>query len=251
MCAPDDRGKLLGLDRIPEVRTLRGKLEILCRQAGQAASWQAALAKEWLLGILDAGMELYADGHVRVYHGDLTQLPRHYGTRDRLCLRATTDYWINAMEGQHYFYINKAVDPGLIAALSKDLVPMLEQYVPISAELQARMDANPLQHQFMLVFDREGYSPAMFAEMRTTRVAVLSNHKYPEGDWRPEEFTEWAVKLVSGERVEMRMAERGTRLIYGLWVRQVRKLSNNGKQTVILSTNYENDPMPLAASMFA
>ena len=128
---------------------------------------------------------------------------------------------------------------------------MLEQYAPISAELQARMDANPLQHRFMLVFDREGYSPAMFAEMRTTRVAVLSNHKYPKEDWRSEEFTEWAVKLVSGERVEMRMAERGTRLTYGLWVRQVRKLSNNGKQTVILSTNYENDPMRLAASMFA
>ena len=248
---PGEWGNLLGLDRIPEVRTLRAKLAILCRQAGQAARWQAALAKEWLVGVSDAGMVFYADGHVRVYHGDLTELPRHYVTRERLCLRATTDYWINAMDGQPFFYINKEVDPGLIAALSKDLVPMLEQYVPISAELQARMDANPLQHRFMLVFDREGYSPAMFAEMRTKRIAVLSYHKYPKEDWRAEEFTERAVKLVSGEQVEMRLAERGTRLSNGLWVRQVRKLSDNGKQTAILSTNYENDPMHLAASMFA
>src|ERR1700728_3067956 len=43
---PGEWGNLLGLDRIPEVRTLRAKLAILCRQAGQAASWQAALAKD-------------------------------------------------------------------------------------------------------------------------------------------------------------------------------------------------------------
>jgi hypothetical protein len=193
----------------------------------------------------------YADGHVRVYHGDLTQLPRHYVTRERLCLRATTDYWINAMDGQPFFYINKAVDPGLIAALRQDLVPLLEQYAPISAELQAQMDANPRQHRFMLVFDREGYSPEMFAEMSSKRIAVLSYHKFPREDWRAEEFTDRPVKLVSGEQVEMRLAERGTRLSNGLWVRQVRKLSKSGKQTAILSTNYENDPMHLAASMFA
>jgi hypothetical protein len=49
----------------------------------------------------------------------------------------------------------------------------------------------------------------------------------------------------------MRLAERGTRLSNGLRVRQVRKLSYSGKQTAILSTNYENDPMRLAASMVA
>jgi hypothetical protein len=36
----------------------------------------------------------YADGHVRVYHGELTDLPRRYVARERLCLRGTTDYWI-------------------------------------------------------------------------------------------------------------------------------------------------------------
>ena len=33
------------LARIPEVRTLRAKLEILCREAERAARWQAALAR--------------------------------------------------------------------------------------------------------------------------------------------------------------------------------------------------------------
>jgi hypothetical protein len=68
-------------------------------------------------------MMFYADGHVCVYHGDLTPLPRHYVTRERLCLRATTDRWINAMDGQPFFYVNKLVDTGLIATLRQDLVP--------------------------------------------------------------------------------------------------------------------------------
>ena len=34
--APGEWGNLLGLDRIPEVRTLRQKLEILCQQTGRA-----------------------------------------------------------------------------------------------------------------------------------------------------------------------------------------------------------------------
>jgi hypothetical protein len=130
-------------------------------------------------------------------------------------------------------------------------VPLLGQYAPISPELQAQMDANPRQHRFMLVFDREGYSPEMFAGMSSKRIAVLSSHKFRGEDWRAEEFTERPVRLVSGEQVEMRLAERGTRLSNGLWVRQVRKLSNSGKRKAILSTNYENDPMRLAASMFA
>jgi hypothetical protein len=41
----------------------------------------------------------YADGHVRVYHGSLTDLPRRYVARERLCLRGTTDYWINGLDG--------------------------------------------------------------------------------------------------------------------------------------------------------
>jgi len=249
--APGEWGNLLGLDRIPEVRTLRAKLEILCREAGRAARWQAALAREWIAGMSGADMVFYADGHVRVYHGDLTPLPRHYVTRERLCLRATTDYWVNAMDGQPFFYVNKEVDPGLIATLRQDLAPLLEKYAPVSPEMQARLDANPRHHRFTLVFDREGYSPELFAAMQTRRIAVLTYHKYPGEDWPVEEFREVSVPLVSGERTPMRLAERGTQLNHGLWVRQVRKLSESGKQTAILSTDFQADPTRLAASMFA
>jgi hypothetical protein len=249
--APGEWGKLLGLDRIPEVRTLRQKLEILCQEAGRALRWNTQLAKEWIAGQRESEMIFYVDGHVRVYHGDLTPLPRHYVARQRLCLRATTDYWINAMDGQPFLFVNKEVDPGLLATLRSDLVPWLKTNAPASAELHQRMRDDPRQHWFTLVFDREAYSPEFFGDMRQERIAILSYHKYPGEDWPVEEFAECSVRLASGEEITMKLAERGIMLSNRLWVREVRKLSEGGHQTSIVSTNYQTDYTLLAVSMFA
>ena len=75
--APGEWGKLLGLDRIPEVRTLRAKLKLLCQDMGRAMRWNAELAKEWMARQNATELYFYCDGHVRVYHGDQTALPRH------------------------------------------------------------------------------------------------------------------------------------------------------------------------------
>jgi len=42
--AAGEWGKLLGLDRIPEVRTVREKLTTLCKESGRAARWDTQLA---------------------------------------------------------------------------------------------------------------------------------------------------------------------------------------------------------------
>jgi hypothetical protein len=94
--APGEWGKLLGLDRAPEVRTLRLKLKHLADQE-QAFSWSAELCKEWMLDAPDEAAVLYVDGHVRVYHGKTKKLPKHYVARERLCLSATADYWVNSI----------------------------------------------------------------------------------------------------------------------------------------------------------
>jgi hypothetical protein len=226
-------------------------LEILCQEAGRALRWNTALAQEWIAGQRESELIFYVDGHVRVYHGDLTPLPRHYVARERLCLRATTDYWINAMDGQPFVFVNQAVDPGLLATLRSDLVPWLETNVPVSDELQQRLREDPHQHWFTLVFDREAYSPEFFADMRPRHIAILTYHKYPGEDWPVEEFGACSVRLASGEEVTMKLAERGTMLSNHLWVREVRKLSEGGHQTSILSTNYQADYTLLAVSMFA
>jgi hypothetical protein len=249
--APGEWGKLLGLDRIPEVRTLREKVERLSKDLGRAKEWNAQLAKEWMARQDNADLYFYCDGHVRVYHGEQTALPRHYVARERLCLRATVDYWVNAMDGQPFLYINKEVDPGLVATLKNDVVPWLEQLAPQTAEQQQRLSEDPRAHWFTLVFDREGYSPELFSELFAKRIAILTYHKFPKDDWPVEQFVAHRVELAAGQTVTMKLSERGSRLSNHLWLREIRKLTDSGHQTAMLTTNF-SAPMPvLAASMFA
>ncbi len=244
--APGEWGNLLGLDRIPEVRTLRAKLRLLCAEAGRAARWNAALAQEWM-GQPAAEGVFYIDGHVRVYHGGLTPLPRHYVARQRFYLRATIDYWINGLEGQPFFYINQEVDPGLVALLRKELVPWLKDHVPLSAASSSRQETEPRQPRFTVVVDREGYSPELFGELQQDQIAVLCYHRYPEQDWPEEEFQEQEVSLVGGQKVKLRLAERGTYLgRKGPWVREVRKLSEGGHQVSMVSTDFSGERGRLA-----
>jgi hypothetical protein len=249
--APGEWGKLIGLDRIPEVRTLRQKLGELCSQRGRAECWSGMLAKQWMEGeAQDSAGVFYADGHVRLYHGKLTALPRRYVARERLCLRGTTDYWINAMDGRPFFMVSYPVDPGLLNVLEHNIVPRLMAEAP-GQPSQEQLAADPLLSRFCIVFDREGYSPNFFARMKEQRIAVLTYHKYPGEAWPEEEFrTQW-VSLVNGEVVELQLAERGVRLSNDLWVREVRQRSQSGAQSSILSTDYRSDLRRVAAAMFA
>jgi hypothetical protein len=255
--AAGEWGNLLGLDRVPEVRTLREKLKLLCTEAGRAARWNAVLAKEWIgqqENEQSSGLAFYIDGHVRVYHGELTRLPRHYVPRERFYLRATMDYWVNALDGQPFFYVNKEVDHGLVQAMREEIMPWLDANVPLSAEQQDRMAADPLVPRFTVIFDREGYSPDLFLELQRQRIAALTYHRYPEReDWGAEEFQEQTVKLVGGETVRMKLAERGTHVGKrpGLWVREVRKMAVDGHQISIVSTNFGGDAASQAVALMA
>ena len=248
-CTPGEWGNVLGLDRIPEVRTLRSKLKILSDE-GDVSEWGADLCEQWMSSDLDSASLFYIDGHVRVYHGSQTKLPKHHVARQRLCLRATTDYWVNAMDGQPFFYINKEVDPGLIKVVENEIVPRLKEDVP-NQPSEEQLNTNPLLPRFTLVFDREGYSPDMMLRLKEMNIACLTYHKYPKENWPVEEFTSQSVRLVTGEVVEMALAERGTRLGKKLWVREVRKLNESGHQTSVISTHYLMDFIILASSMFA
>lgn len=249
--APGEWGKVLGLDRIPEVRTLREKIERLCEHAGRAKEWNAQLAREWMARQDSADLYFYCDGHVRVYHGEQTALPRHYVARERLCLRATADYWVNAMDGQPFLYVNKEVDPGLIATLREEVIPWLEKSAPKAAEIEQRLQQDPRAHWFTVVFDREGYSPEFFTQLFEKRIAILTYHKFPQADWPAEEFTVQRVQLAGGQAVSMKLAERGTQLSNKFWVREIRKLTDSGHQTALLTTNFQAPIGPLAVSLFA
>lgn len=247
--SPGEWGKVLGLDRIPEVRTLRSKLKRLSEQ-GDIAQWGADLCAQWMAADVDNAAILYIDGHVRVYHGSQTKLPRHYVARQRLCLRATTDYWVNAMDGQPFFFINKAVDPGLIKVVEHEIVPRLRDEVP-NQPSEEQLANDPALSCFTLVFDREGYSPAMMLGLKENRVACITYHKYPGEDWSTDEFIKQPVRLGSGEVVEMALAERGTWLGNKLWVREIRRLTDSGHQTAVIASHYGLDFTRIAVTMFA
>ncbi|HEY5715044.1 MAG TPA: hypothetical protein VIS54_01405, partial [Psychromonas sp.] len=251
--APGEFGKLMGLDRIPEVRCLRKKMDDLCRD-GAAKRWATHLSQRWMSADPGAVGTLYIDGHVRIYHGNKTALPRRYISRERLCLRATTDYWVNDIAGRPFFVIEKTVDPGLLVTLKDIIVPRLLKDVPNQPSQQSLAE-NPYLCRFILVFDREGYSPAFFIEMwQTHRIACITYHKYPDDPWPVQEFQAQNVRLSNGEMVTMRLAERGTYVGSGrqtLWMREVRKLNDSGHQTSLISTAYELTHTQLAMQMFS
>ncbi len=249
---PGEFGKLLGLDRVPEARCLRKKMDTLS-EANAAEIWAAHLSKHWMQAQPDAAGTLYVDGHVRVYHGKLTKLPRRYVTRQRLCLRGTTDYWVNDAIGRPFFLIEKPIDPGLIQVLEHDIVPRLLDEVPNQPDEKA-LAANAHLCRFVLVFDREGYSPDFFARMwRTHRIACITYHKHPAEPWPESWFEEKTVIMPGGETVTMRVAEIGSLLGSGknaFWVREVRKLTDSGHQTSLISTAYDLPHTQLAVRMF-
>jgi len=154
------------------------------------------------------------------------------------------------MDGQPFFVITKTVDPGLLQALRNDIVPRLAEEVPGQPSPE-QLAENPLLHRFTLVFDREGYSPDFLIEMKKDHIACLTYHKYQGEDWPHDEFKTGKVLFSNGNAVEMKLAERGTLLSGKIWVREIRKLTETGHQTSILSTDYTSDIAPVAAAMFS
>ena len=251
--APGEFGNLLGLDRAPEVRCLRQKMDELSVDQG-SERWAAHLSKYWMEQEPESVGTLYVDGHVRVYHGRQTQLPRRYVSRERLCLRGITDYWVNDAIGRPFFVIEKQIDPGLLATLRNDIVPRLLKEVPYQPSEQ-QLNENPCLCRFVLVFDREGYSPAFFQEMWSNhRIGCQTYHKHPGEPWPEQWFTDHEVTMPGGEVVKMRLCEMGSLVGSGndaSWMREVRKLTDSGHQTSLISTAFDLPHTQLAARMFS
>ena len=266
---PGEWGKLLGLDRIPEVKTLRDKVSMIARD-NKAKEWSIDLCKDWLQTIPEGFAALYVDGHVRVYHGDKFNIPKHFVPRIKLCLHAACDYWVNGMDGQPFFMVSQAVDPGLIKTIETEIVPALENTVP-NQPSEKILTEDPKASRFTIVCDREGYSPDFMIRLWEKRIAIKTYAKYPDEDWPVEEFIEYCAKLPGGDGTTLKLAERGLKLISNdttkkengteskekkdkkrfIWLREIRKLNKDGSQTTIYTTEYHTATEQAAAGMFA
>jgi hypothetical protein len=249
---PGEFGKVIGLDRVPEVRTLREKIAVMAA-TGEPGAWMKELSKSWMEGDPEEAGYLYVDGHVRVYNGELATLPRRFVSRERLCLRGTTDYWVNDAVGRPFFVVSKAVTEGLADALLKDIVPELLLSVP-QQPTAAELDNDPQLHRFVMVFDREGATHSLLSELWQQRIGALTYRKNVRDVWPEGEFIEQEVVAPGGGSARMKLCMRQTTLGAGkahIPVTEVRRLTPSGHQTAVITTAQRLDPTLIASRMFS
>jgi DNA-binding NarL/FixJ family response regulator len=231
--APDELGRLLGLDRAPEVKTLRRKLSRLAA-IGRATEFGRALARHRVAARGAALGFLYVDGHVRVYHGQRT-LPKAHVARRRLAMPATTDYWVNDATGDPLFIVTAEANAGMVAMLPR----VLEEVRTLVGE-----------RRITIVFDRGGYSPRLFLRLIAAGFDILTYRKgqvrrLPRSRFHPHEAR------VDGRPVAYLLADQGIRLLGGqLRLRQVTRRTDDGHQTPILTSRRDLTALEVAQRMF-
>ena len=231
---PGELGILLGLDRAPEVKTLRRKLwELAARR--QATQFSQRVAERWVQDNADVVGLLYVDGHVRPYHGTAHTLPEAYVTRRRLCMPATTDIWVNQQDAQPLFVVTAPANDDLLAMLRREVLPEVRRLVG--------------ERRVTLVFDRAGWSPKFFRECHTQGFDVLTYRRGPYAAWPAAEF-QTVSGSVGGRAVSYALAERTVDVLKGFAMREVRRLCASGHQTAILTTRRDLAIEVVAYRMF-
>jgi hypothetical protein len=251
-------GRCMGLDRIPEVKTLRNRISAFCQQT-HVEEWLSLLSKEWMQTTDELEGVLYVDGHVNLYYGSQVEMPKRFVSRLRLCMSGSTDYWINDRLGQPFFVVNKTLNEGMTKALMDDIIPRLNRDVPNQPSMET-LATNEQLHRYMLVFDRECYSVDFFLHLQQERIAFCTYRKNVKEDWPQEDFTEYETVETDGQKEKILLAERST-VLYAkkekgipqksVIVREIRKRSASGHQTAIITTNYMKTMVQIAALMFA
>jgi hypothetical protein len=230
--SPVQLGRLLGLDRAPELKTVRSKLAQLAA-LGRATDFGRALAERRVAARGHVMGFLYLDGHVRVYHGG-RHIPKTHVARMRLSMPATTDYWVNDAEGEPLFVVSTEANRGLVTMLP---------------ELLAEVRHLVGERRVTVVFDRGGWSPKLFATMIAQGFDVLTYRKgraprIPKRSFSLHEAT------IDGLRVRYRLADTGIRLRSGLRLRQVTRLAEDGHQTPIVTSRRDLAAVEVAHRMF-
>jgi hypothetical protein len=243
---PGEMGKLIGYDRIPEVKKLRGMIHELT-DAGKCEDWGKSLSVKW---IDEEEPELYyVDGHVQVYHGYLAELGKKHVSRQRLCLAGMTEFWVNSSEGLPFFFITAQVNEKMIEMLENEIIPRLLELHTVSEEQQKKMDENPDYPLFTLVFDREAYSPALFKKLwEEHHIAVLTYRKNVKDNWEESDFEEVEVDVRLGQ-TKMKLQEKEISLD-NYSMREIRRLSSTGHQTSIITNNKILTQALIACYMF-
>jgi len=230
--SPQNLGRVLGLDRAPEVKTLRRKLARLAA-SGRAAQFGQVLAQQRVALRGEALGFLYTDGHVRVYHGQHA-LPKAHVARMRISLPATSDYWVNDSSGDPLFVVTAEANAGLV----KMLPGILDQVRVLIGK-----------RRVTVVFDRGGYSPKLFQQLLVDfDLLTYRKGRYPR--IARKRFQTCRTRR-GGRTITYVLADQEVRLLKGkLRLRQVTRLMDNGHQTPMLTSRRDLPAAQVAYRMF-
>src|SRR5579859_531674 len=170
---PGALGRVLGLDRAPEVKTIRRKLGELAA-AGKAADLIMALARRHAAARPDTLGFLHVDGHARVYYGT-RQVQKTHVARLKFPAPATGETWVTSQDGDPVFMVVAEPSDSLAGELRR-LLPQLRQVVGEGRRVT-------------VCFDRGGWSPALFADITGAGFDLLTWRKGPAPDLPADQFT--------------------------------------------------------------
>ena len=234
--APGEMGLVLGLDRAPEVKTLRRKL----RELGErqlADDFARQLTERWAKAEPDELGILYVDGHVRPYHGRTHTLPKLHVQQRGRPMPGTKDFHVNDRRADPLFFVTAEATEGLLTMLDSTLLPEVRRLV------------GP-RRRVTIAFDREGWSPRLFAKWKEEKFDVLTYRKGKQSRWQKRFFTLVEGK-VGSKKVAYHLAERAVKLCNGLRVREIRRLTEDGHQTAVITTDESLSMLAVADRMFS
>src|ERR1700756_3349233 len=228
-------GRLLGLDRAPEVKTLRRRLTCLAarhcaEQLGTELARVRVDRRGHLMGFL------YIDGHVRAYHGQRSISSNAYVARRHLAMPASTDYWINDSSGDPLLVITGEID----AALTKAMPGLLREVREVVGE-----------RKVTIVFDRGGWSPKLFAAMIKDGFDALTYRKGRCRHINERRFVRRRAVL-DGCSVDYLLHDGPVRFLKGkLRLRQVTRLCDGGHQTTVITSRWDLRDIEVAYRIYA
>jgi hypothetical protein len=239
-CKPGELGKIIGLDRIPEIKCLREKIQMLSDE-NKSQELSNALLQQWMPENAQEGIYLYIDGHVRIYNGSQANLTSKFISRQKLCLSATTDFWVNDETGSPLMVVSGELSEKLQQVIQDVIVPQVEQ----SGILPVAKAGHPI---CTIVVDREAYKVPFFKWLwEEKQIAVITYRKNVKDVWDENEFK--TIEIDQKKKETMRIAEKEIQL-GGLALREIRVLTINGHQTAIITTNPLINMVEVAIRMF-
>ena len=188
---PPALGRVLGLDRAPEVKTIRRKIRALA-QAGTAGDWIAAMAARHVAARPEQAAVLYVDGHVRAYQGT-RKIAKTHVPRLKFPAPATVETWVSDAAGDPLLVVMAQPAASLAGELRR-LIPDLRDMVGDDRRV-------------LVGFDRGGWSATLFADLHAAGFDTLTWRKGVTADIDEHAFAEHSHTDEHGRTHTWRLAD--------------------------------------------